>query len=230
MSKNFYIIIAFAVILIFLFAGLFIYAFSAKQAPVNNNVPVVPAPSMTLSPTTGPPALNLKPDTQYQAVLKTSSGNITLDLFADKTPVTVNNFIYLSQKGFYDNTIFHRVINGFMIQGGDPEGNGSGGPGYTFADEPFTGEYSRGTVAMANAGPNTNGSQFFIMHQDNNLPKNYVIFGRVISGIEVVDKIAQSPVTTSNTGEISKPVNPAKIISVDILEKSIASPSATSAL
>ena len=104
-----------------------------------------------------------------------------------------------------------------MIQGGDPKGTGSGGPGYSFADEPFTGEYLRGTVAMANAGPNTNGSQFFIMHKDYSLPKNYVIFGNVTSGIEVVDKIAIAP--TQPSGEGSTPVNPVKIESIEIIEK-----------
>jgi cyclophilin family peptidyl-prolyl cis-trans isomerase len=100
----------------------------------------------------------------YRALLETTKGPITINLFAAKTPVTVNNFVFLSKEGFYDNTFFHRIIKGFMIQGGDPQGTGMGGPGYKFADEPFDGEYVPGTVAMANAGPNTNGSQFFIMH------------------------------------------------------------------
>jgi len=154
---------------------------------------------------------------KYKAKLETSQGNIIIELFIDKTPVTVSNFVYLAKKGFYDNTIFHRVISGFMIQGGDPKGDGTGGPGYRFDDEPFTGEYLRGTVAMANAGPNTNGSQFFIMHNDYPLPKNYVIFAKVTEGIEVVDKIAKAPVTSSATGETSVPVNPVKINSVTIL-------------
>jgi cyclophilin family peptidyl-prolyl cis-trans isomerase len=104
-----------------------------------------------------------------------------------------------------------------MIQGGDPKGNGTGGPGYTFADEPFQGEYTRGTVAMANAGPNTNGSQFFIMHKDYPLPKNYVIFGKVTKGIEVVDKIAEAP--TQAGGEGSTPVTPTTTSSVQVIEK-----------
>jgi cyclophilin family peptidyl-prolyl cis-trans isomerase len=155
---------------------------------------------------------------KYQAILQTSMGEITLELNASQTPITVNNFVSLSKKGFYNNTIFHRIISGFMIQGGDPQGDGTGGPGYRFDDEPFTGEYTRGTIAMANAGPNTNGSQFFIMHQDYALPKNYVIFGKVISGIEVVDKIATATVEISPTGERSKPVNPVKVLSIEILE------------
>lgn len=161
--------------------------------------------------------LSLNKNKKYSAILRTEKGDITIELTADKTPITVNNFVTLAKKGFYNKTIFHRVIKGFMIQGGDPKGDGTGGPGYKFDDEPFTGEYTRGTVAMANAGPNTNGSQFFIMHADNPLPKNYVIFGKVTSGMDVVDIIAESPVQPS--GEMSTPVTPTKILSVDIKEK-----------
>lgn len=154
----------------------------------------------------------------YSAVLKTSEGEITIELNAKETPITVNNFISLARKGFYNNTIFHRVIKDFMIQGGDPNGDGTGGPGYKFDDEPFEGEYSRGTIAMANSGPNTNGSQFFIMHQDYPLPKSYVIFGKVTAGIEVVDRIASSPVKANSMGEASTPVTPVKVESIEILE------------
>jgi len=156
---------------------------------------------------------------KYTAILKTEKGDITIALNSDQTPITVNNFVTLAKKGFYNKTIFHRVIKGFMIQGGDPKGDGTGGPGYKFADEPFTGEYTRGTIAMANSGPNTNGSQFFIMHADNPLPKNYVIFGKVISGMETVDAIAESPVQPSSSGESSSPLTPVKILSVEIKEK-----------
>jgi len=153
------------------------------------------------------------------ATLHTTAGDITIALNGNMTPNTVNNFVTLAKKGFYNNTIFHRVIKGFMIQGGDPKGNGTGGTGNKFADEPFDGDYIRGTIAMANAGPNTNDSQFFIMHKTYPLPKNYVIFGRVISGIEVVDKIAEAPVAENAYGELSKPVSPAAIKSVDIAEE-----------
>ena len=156
---------------------------------------------------------------KYTAVLTTTVGDITIELAADKTPITVNNFVTLAKKNFYNNSIFHRVIKGFMIQGGDPEGTGRGGPGYQFDDEPFEGEYTRGTIAMANAGPNTNGSQFFIMHQDNALPKNYVIFGKVIEGLDVVDKIAESPVEPSDSGESSKPIDPVTVQLVQIVEE-----------
>lgn len=156
---------------------------------------------------------------KYVAVLHTEKGDITITLNSNQTPKTVGNFVTLAKKGFYNKTIFHRIILGFMIQGGDPKGDGTGGPGYKFDDEPFTGEYTRGTIAMANAGPNTNGSQFFIMHADNPLPKNYVIFGKVTAGMNVVDEIAESPVELSFTGENSTPVIPTKIISVEIQEK-----------
>lgn len=152
----------------------------------------------------------------YIVTLVTSVGDIAIELNTKDTPVTANNFYYLAKEGFYDNVIFHRVIPGFMIQGGDPTGTGSGGPGYQFADEPFTGEYTRGTVAMANSGPNTNGSQFFIMHADYALPSNYVIFGRVTEGLEVVDKIATAE--TLPDGEGSRPVSPVTINSVTIVE------------
>lgn len=165
------------------------------------------------------PKMSIDVTKKYTAVMKTSAGDIELELYADKTPITVNNFITLANKKFYDNVIFHRIIKGFMIQGGDPTGTGAGGPGYQFNDEPFTGEYLRGTLAMANAGPNTNGSQFFIMHADYPLPPNYVIFGKVIKGLDVVDKIAEAPVTMSASGENSQPVSPVKILSVDIVEK-----------
>ena len=106
-----------------------------------------------------------------------------------------------------------------MIQGGDPKGDGTGGPGYKFDDESFEGEYSRGIVAMANSGPNTNGSQFFIMHKDYDLPKNYVIFGKVSEGIEVVDKIAEAEVTANEMGEESVPVEPVFIQAMKIVEE-----------
>lgn len=152
----------------------------------------------------------------YSAVMKTSKGDITLDLFEKETPVTVNNFVFLARDDFYDNTRFHRIIKDFMIQGGDPLGTGMGGPGYKFNDEPITKDYVRGVIAMANSGPNTNGSQFFIMHKDTPLPKNYVIFGIVTKGLDVVDKIAETPVRTSPSGETSDPREEVTITSIEI--------------
>ena len=135
--------------------------------------------------------------------IATEKGDIDVDLFTTDAPKTSQNFIDLARKGFYDDVVFHRVIPGFMIQGGDGEHGkkaslnlgrvGTGGPGYKFADEPVTGSYARGTLAMANSGPNTNGSQFFIMHTDYGLPKSYTIFGQVTKGIEVVDAIVSAP-------------------------------------
>ncbi len=126
-----------------------------------------------------------------QIRLTTTKGDIVFKLYDDTAPATVSNFVYLAGNGYYDGLIFHRVISGFMIQGGDPTGTGSGGPGYQFPDElNDTHTYARGTVAMANAGKNTNGSQFFIMHKDVPLPHSYSIFGEVISGMDVVDAIA----------------------------------------
>ena len=186
-----------------------------------NNVVSSPAPSAEVIPPVIINSMNAEIDQNktYIAVLHTTEGDIEIALNNKQTPITVNNFVTLSKKDFYDNTIFHRVLKGFMIQGGDPTGTGSGGPGYRFDDEPFQGEYIRGTVAMANAGKNTNGSQFFIMHADVPLQKDYVIFGHVTKGLDVVDKIATAKVSVSEMGEPSKPVNPAKIKSVDIVEK-----------
>lgn len=115
-------------------------------------------------------------------------GDITFEFFTD-APLAASNFIFLARDKFYDNLTFHRVVADFVIQGGDPTGTGSGGPGYKFEDEPVGREYDRGIVAMANAGPNTNGSQFFIMLKNNPLPPNYTIFGRVTQGMDVVDKV-----------------------------------------
>ena len=125
--------------------------------------------------------------------IKTVKGDIVFELF-DDTPITSSNFIFLTGEKFYDGLIFHRREEGFVIQGGDPNGNGTGGPGYKFIDEPVIRDYKRGIVAMANAGPNTNGSQFFIMLADVPLPKQYTIFGNVVEGIDVVDKIEISDV------------------------------------
>lgn len=143
-------------------------------------------------------------NTMPKVTIQTDKGDIEIELFPKDAPTTVENFLTLAKKNFYDGVIFHRVIKGFMIQGGDPTGTGRGGPGYTFADElnpatdSYKAGYARGVVAMANAGPNTNGSQFFIMHNDYALPHNYTIFGRVTKGLETVDMIANSPVSVDD--------------------------------
>jgi|SRR3989344_2801307 len=150
--------------------------------------------------------MNISETKDPGATLETSKGIIKIEFFKDEAPKTVENFITLAEKGYYNGLIFHRVIKGFMIQGGDPFCGskdkdslcGSGGPGYKFADElnpvakSYQEGYKKGTVAMANSGPDTNGSQFFIMLQDTPLPKNYTIFGRVISGQSLVDAIGDT--------------------------------------
>lgn len=192
-------------------------ATSPTTTPSTSTINSKPKP-MDLSQQKTPITL-IEENKTYTAVMETTAGTMEILLNTKATPITANNFVFLAKKHFYDNVIFHRAIKGFMIQGGDPTGTGAGGPGYRFNDEPFTGEYTKGTIAMANSGANTNGSQFFIMHSDYPLPPNYVIFGKVTKGLDVVDKIAEAPVTTSETGELSKPVSPVKILSVEIIEK-----------
>ncbi len=162
--------------------------------------------------------MSLDAEKSYTATLETSHGTITVEFFTDDAPNTVNNFVNLVKEGYYDGTPFHRIIKGFMLQGGDPTGTGMGGPGYKFADEKVTRPYSKGTLAMANAGPNTNGSQFFIMHADYPLPPNYTIFGKVTDGIEVVDAIANVPVGASRSGERSTPLEPVVLVKATVSE------------
>ncbi|HEY5520640.1 MAG TPA: peptidylprolyl isomerase [Candidatus Limnocylindrales bacterium] len=161
-----------------------------------------------------PPAMAIDPAHKYTATIETSAGTMTAELFPKEAPNTVNNFVFLARDGFYDNVIFHRVIDGFMIQGGDPTGTGRGGPGYKFRDEPVNRPYNRGILAMANSGPNTNGSQFFVMHADYRLPPSYTIFGRLTGGEDVLDKIA-----TAKAGAQDRPNEPVTIKSVTIAEE-----------
>lgn len=164
------------------------------------------------------PALTIDASKKYTATMSTIAGDMTFDLFASEDPLTVNNFVFLSQNNFYDGLKFHRIIQDFMIQGGDPVGNGTGGPGYKFADEKVTRDYVVGTLAMANSGPNTNGSQFFIMTKDTPLPKNYTIFGILTVGQDVLAKIAATPTTIGADGAQSKPLSDVVINSVLIAE------------
>jgi len=177
---------------ILLFAAALLVGCSAQKAATS-----IPADNTNANL---PAATNLNSSTNSATMpivkIQTNKGDITLELYINDAPKAVTNFISLASKGYYDGVIFHRVIPGFMIQGGDPTGTGSGGPGYEFADElnPNTESYKRGymrgVLAMANAGPDTNGSQFFILHQDYPLPHKYTIFGRVTEGQETVDAIA----------------------------------------
>jgi len=149
-----------------------------------------------------PPAMVIDPKKKYTATLSTDKGDIVLELFADKTPRTVNNFVFLAREGYYDGTIFHRVITNFMAQGGDPTGTGRGGPGYQFADEfhPSLKHNKPGIFSMANAGPGTNGSQFFITHVPTpHLDGKHSVFGQVIQGMDVLLSIPdRDPSRTSS--------------------------------
>ncbi|AJS61262.1 peptidylprolyl isomerase [Paenibacillus sp. IHBB 10380] len=170
-----------------------------------------------------PPAMEIDSSKTYQAEVTTSKGTFTIDLYAKDAPLTVNNFVFLAKQGFYDDIIFHRILESFMIQTGDPRGNGSGGPGYSFEDEKTQYKYEPGIVAMANAGPNTNGSQFFICSGAdsaglNNQP-NYTIFGKVSEGMDVIQKIAATPVEVGPSGEPSSPTEKVTINGIKITEK-----------
>jgi cyclophilin family peptidyl-prolyl cis-trans isomerase len=168
-----------------------------------------------------PPAMTIDVKKTYCAVVQTNKGSFTLELFAKDAPKTVNNFVFLAKNNFYNGIIFHRIIETFMIQTGDPQGTGMGGPGYQFEDElnsPY--KYEPGTVAMANAGPNTNGSQFFICTGENSksLPNQYSIFAKVAAGMDTVKKIAATPVQAGPTGESSSPTEKVMIENVQIVE------------
>jgi len=172
--------------------------------------------------TTNTTNINLSNNNTNMSVVKleTTKGDIILELYNNDAPKTVENFISLVNKGFYNGIIFHRVISGFMIQGGDPTGTGTGGPGYKFADElnantaSYQRGYERGTLAMANSGPNTNGSQFFIMHQEQALPHSYTIFGQVKTGLDTVDAIA-----TVETDANDKPKEDVVITKAEIIDR-----------
>lgn len=207
-------LIAGAVIVFLIVAGA--WYFMSRETPIatdENRARENPPPKISeQSP--------IPPDMQKQErliTIATSMGEIEFRAYGGDAPKTVQNFIALAQKGFYDNLKFHRVIRGFMIQGGDPKGDGTGGSGYTFADElnPETASYregyKKGVVAMANAGPDTNGSQFFIMLEDYPLPNNYTIFGKVVQGQDVVDAIG-SVKTDAN----DRPLVPVIIKSVKV--------------
>jgi cyclophilin family peptidyl-prolyl cis-trans isomerase len=215
----------------FLICSLALAGCSLQKSPSVPNyqltdIKVNPTNMTNPTPTQTPLAENVT------AIITTSKGIMKVDLFPKIAPNTVRNFVELakgtrlnpatgakvSDKPFYDGLTFHRIIKGFMIQGGDPNGSGTGGPGYKFADEPVTEEYSRGTIAMANSGTNTNGSQFFIMHADYPLPPNYTIFGRISASdsasLKTLDAIANT-----ETGAQDAPLEKVTIKSVIIEEK-----------
>ena len=168
------------------------------------------------------PNMQIDVDKKYIAKFETAEGNFEISLDAKNAPKTVNNFVVLAKDKFYDGLTFHRIVKDFMIQGGDPEGTGTGGPGYKFDDETVVGDYTKGTVAMANSGENTNGSQFFIMTGDysgGKLAKDYVIFGHVTSGMDTIMKLNQTETTIGTSGEQSTPKYKIVINKVIIEEK-----------
>jgi cyclophilin family peptidyl-prolyl cis-trans isomerase len=161
-----------------------------------------------------PPEMQIDPNKKYKAHMETDNGTMVIELFADKTPKTVNNFVFLAREGFYDGIIFHRVIDNFMVQGGDPAGTGTGGPGYRFEDEfhPSLKHDKQGILSMANAGPGTNGSQFFITHGPTpHLDNKHSVFGQVVDGLDVLMSIPARDPNNRNAPAV-------KIISVTIQE------------
>lgn len=191
MNKNAYLSVIVALVVLAL-----IYFMWPESQSIDTNTNTNTNVSTSTKPLTDN---SIKTNKMHLVTLETSKGTIKFETYDADAPKTVENFINLVNKDYYNGVIFHRVIRNFMIQGGDPTGTGRGGPGYTFEDElnpateSYKNGYKRGVVAMANAGPNTNGSQFFIMHKDTPLPNNYTIFGNVVSGMEVVDAIATTP-------------------------------------
>ena len=170
-----------------------------------------------------PPLMDIDPAKHYTAEINTNRGNFKIELLAADAPLTVNNFVFLAREGFYDGTSFHRIIKDFMIQAGDPLGNGSGGPGYAFNDElPPKLQFAPGIVAMANSGSNTNGSQFFICNGEQskqlNTHPDYTVFGQVIEGMAVVLNISDTPVGNDGWGEMSEPMEAVYIEKISIEE------------
>jgi cyclophilin family peptidyl-prolyl cis-trans isomerase len=204
-----------------LLACLVLVGAAACSSPPEGSSPPAGAPS---AETTGAP-LVIKSSGGLHAVIDTDKGPIEIEFLPNDAPKAVENFRLLAEKGYYDNLTFHRIVKGFMIQGGDPSGNGTGGEsawGGTFEDEikpdspTYRDGYRRGILAMANAGPDTNGSQFFIMHMDYPLPPSYVIFARVTNGLSVVDALAETPTTMGADGGRSQPLKPPRITKVTI--------------
>ncbi len=216
-----------SVVALLVVVGLGFFLYKKAEVPVVSETPpateqesgeiTIPSPSITVDKNTKPESLPAEEKQMNKVTIDTNFGEIILELYDKDAPLASENFRKLAEKGFYNNLIFHRVIFGFMIQGGDPQGTGMGGPGYQFADEldPNTPSakagYKKGVLAMANSGPNTNGSQFFIMLADYPLPHNYTIFGRVISGQDVVDKIGKV-----KTGTNDRPVTPVTMKTVTL--------------
>ncbi len=198
---------------------------AASPASSASSATATPAASPTSAasnngPYKHPPPMTIDVHHRYFADITTTDGAFTVELLPKVAPIAVNNFVFLARHHYYDHNIFHRIMAGFMIQTGDPTGTGFGGPGYVFKDEPVTLKYVPGVVAMANHGPNTNGSQFFIVTgpQASSLPPAYTIFGKVIRGMKVVEKISNTPVTQTPSGELSQPLKTVMMKTVVIRE------------
>ncbi|CAN7575743.1 peptidylprolyl isomerase [Paenibacillus sp. LjRoot153] len=201
---------------------------TSTTAPTSSAATATPAASTSTSAAkqwSKAPDMIIDTNKTYQAEVTTSKGTFTIDLYTKEAPKTVNNFVFLSKEGFYNNVTFHRIIKTFMIQTGDPQGTGRGGPGYKFADElKTTHKYEPGTVAMANSGPNTNGSQFFICSGADcanlNSAPNYSIFGKVTAdSMATILKIAETPVEMGGESTPSKPKEKVTINTISIKEK-----------
>ncbi len=195
---------------------------SSANAGINTGAGATPTPPVSHQSFSQAPPMTIDKNANYTATVVTTDGTFVIRLLPKVAPIAVNNFVFLTRHHFYNGVIFHRILKNYIVQTGDPEGTGFGGPGYTFRDEKVTMPYTRGTVAMANSGPNTNGSQFFIFVEPADrrvaLAPNYTIFGRVIRGMNAVQKISDEQVTQSATdpNEYSKPLNPPQMTSVTI--------------
>ncbi len=194
---------------------------NSETSPTHSPTPAgTTTPSVTQWPS--PPLMTIDQGRQYLATIKTNFGDIEVQLFPQDAPLAVNNFVFLARQGFYNGVKFHRVVKGFVIQSGDRTGTGAGGPGYRFADEKVSRDYIAGILAMANAGSNTNGSQFFITLADlsGRLPKDYTIFGQVTSGFSVVQRIGDVSVSAKVPGgEVSSPTVDVHIDTITIEER-----------
>jgi len=182
-------------IAVMLIAALILTVSCGSSSSNNSPLPTRTTMSSTKKTYTSPPPMIIDTSKQYTAVIETNKGKLVLELFAKDVPKTVNNFVFLAREGFYDGVTFHRVIPGFMAQGGDPTGTGSGGPGYKFADEFTSHKHGTGALSMANAGPDTNGSQFFITYAPQpHLDGKHSVFGQLTEGMDVLQKLVNGDV------------------------------------
>ncbi len=189
--------------LLFIFSLVFVVAGCASEPSGENGQTPTAVPEL-IGPKkySGPPPMMIDVNKKYVATIVTEKGDIVIELFAKNAPKTVNNFVFLAREGFYDGVTFHRVIPGFMAQGGDPTGTGAGGPGYQFEDEINKNSHATGVISMANSGPNTNGSQFFITYSPQpGLDSKHTVFGKVIEGMQVLNRLTPRDPTKNPAGK-----------------------------